>query len=721
MAKDSKSLEDIVIDVAATIRPPERLTVAESAERHRRLKIPGGYSGPWKNSETPYLIEPMEILTDLRVRALILCAPAQCGKTEIGLNWIGHTLIHDPTDFMVLETVQERAADFSRRRVKRLLDDSPAFKNQLMPGRNNDNVFYKRMKSGVILTMAHPSASQLSGRPIPKLFLTDYDRMEQNVDGEGTPFDLARARTTTFGPLGMTYAESSPSMLVSDPRWAPQTPHQAPPVGGQGILTLYNRGDRRRWYWICVDCDMAFEPAFRLFKWDKEFENDPRKASKTMYLECPHCQSRYHEFPGDDNKPGKMQMNEKGLWIRDGMKWSKAKQEVVGDPYESDIASFWLKGPAARWQNWQTMVQDYIHANNEWEMTGNEESLISIVGTQQAEAYIPKALESLRKPELLRQRALPDLGERVVPAGVRFLLAAVDVQKSRFEVQVHGVGEGGDIWVIDRFKLRMSNREYKDPQTGQIRPSFLRPFDYREDWRVLLPHVIQKTYPLIDGSGRHMRIRATVCDSGGMDHATANAYDFVRWLRRGPSDEDTDRDIYAPIWERGVGNHFQLYKGDRNMNAPRTRITHPDSQRKDKFARARGEIPVMMVNTTTVKNHLDGILNREEYKSGSIFFPDWLDFTFYKELCVEIKNEKGQWENPNNYHNESWDLFVMTLALMVERTHVGYETIEWSDPPDWAEEWDDNSNVFDPKNDSGLDTSDNFNYNDFEKLGKEAG
>ena len=40
-----------------------------------------------------------------------------------------------------------------------------------------------------------------------------------------------------------------------------------------------------------------------------------------------------------------------------------------------------------------------------------------------------------------------------------------------------------------------------------------------------------------------------------------------------------------------------------------------------------------------------------------------LGISFFKELCVETKDEKGRWVNPQSARNESWDLFVMALAV----------------------------------------------------------
>jgi len=114
------------------------------------------------------------------------------------------------------------------------------------------------------------------------------------------------------------------------------------------------------------------------------------------------------------------------------------------------------------------------------------------------------------------------------------------------------------------------------------------------------------------------------------------------------------------------------------------------------MAGARGEIPVLLVNVTPLKNQIDAMLDRDKPMAGQINFPDWLDINFYKELCVEVKNHKGVWENPKSFRNESWDLLVMAQAVLIERRYVGVERIDWTDPPSWAAEWDVNDMVYDP-------------------------
>src|SRR5687768_5957983 len=100
------TLEEMISETAATVRPPERLTVAEAAEKYRRLNNPGAYVGPWRNSMAPYLVEPQEVLTSHEFTGEIFVGPAQAGKTDMYLNWQAHSVVCDPADMMLIEKSQ---------------------------------------------------------------------------------------------------------------------------------------------------------------------------------------------------------------------------------------------------------------------------------------------------------------------------------------------------------------------------------------------------------------------------------------------------------------------------------------------------------------------------------------------------------------------------------------------------------------------------------------
>lgn len=678
------NLYDLVVETAEGVRPPERLTVSEAAEKYRKLNNPGAYVGPWKNEMAPYLAEVMDELANNIFTGLVFVGPAQCGKTDIFLNWQTYSVVCDPADMMLIQTSNTTARDFSIRRVDRLHRHSEEVSKRLIQRRDADNTFDKQYSNGMMVSLSWPTINELSGKPIPRLWLTDYDRMDQDIDGEGSPYDLAKKRATTFGSHGMCAAESSPGFTVENPKWMPKTKHEAPPT--KGILSLYNRGDRRRWFWRCVRCKNPFEPDFNLLRYpDSE---DFMEAAEMVTMQCPHCELDYSHEPMD-GLPGKYEMNQGGRWVKDGMFWLP-DGSMQGKGYRSEIASFWLKGAAAAFASWKTLVFNYLNANKEFENNGTEESLKTTVNVDQGNCYTPKSLASSRLPEEIKNRAR-DYGLRVVPHGVRFLIATMDVQKNRFVVQVHGVGVGKDVWIVDRYEIKKSKRKDDDGERLWINPGA-----YQEDWKLIMEEVLTKTYPLADGSGREMSIKLTMCDSGGKEGVTSNAYDFVRWLRKGDDPEiDTSDEQGEYEWVEGMGARFLLVKGASQKGAPRVAVSFPDSERKDRHAGARGEIPVIMMNTNMLKDTVDKMLDRTDPHGGRVNFPDWLDDTFYTELTVEVKDPNKGWLNPKKYRNESWDLLAYYVAGTLTKL-VGLEHLDWSNPPGWADEWDRNDLVFNP-------------------------
>jgi phage terminase large subunit GpA-like protein len=212
-------LGDLVLDISEILRPPERLTPSEAAARYRHLNNPGSYVGPWKNETTPYMVEPVDLLTSREYGAIVFVGPAQCGKTDtILLNPIIYGAVCDPMDMLIYQTSQTMAADFSRRRVDRMIRQNDCLSGRLLGGASADTTFNKVFRSGMMVTLSWPTINELSGRPVGRVFLTDYDRMPQDIDGEGSPFDLARKRTTTFGRVGKTFVESSPGFIQRDPQ-----------------------------------------------------------------------------------------------------------------------------------------------------------------------------------------------------------------------------------------------------------------------------------------------------------------------------------------------------------------------------------------------------------------------------------------------------------------------------------------------------------------------
>lgn len=689
-----QSLEQLIAACADGVRPPERLTVAQAAEKYRYLNNPGSFVGYWDNRVAPYLVEPMETLTSTDFIGMVFAGPARTGKSDMFFNWLTHTAKCDPADMMAVHMTMNVARDWSQKDLRRAFRHSEELGKTVAPGRHNQSTHDIRFLSGMHLLVKWPTITELSGKTVGRNWLADYDRMPESVDGEGNAYDLTAKRGQTFRRNAMTVAESSPGFEIEDPKFVTKTKHEAPPT--KGILALYNRGDRRRWYWRCPQCRMPFEPDFKLLEYpDSE---DHVEAAEAAYMRCPHngC-IIWHD--GKHGIPGKNELNQIDLgnaaWVKDGQIWvprGKDDAEIgghfEGKPFRSDIASFWMKGPAAAFTTWRDLVLKHLKAEEEFERTGSQEALKTTVNTDQGLPYLPKGLDAGRLWEDVKAMAR-DLGEKVVPRGVRFLLALVDVQAGRFEVQVVGVGEHGEMWVVDRFAIKKSKRRDEDDDVERVKPG-----TYLEDWDLLIDQVILKTYPLGDDSGRHMRIKMVGCDSGGAadkkneSSTTMNAYQFWRRLRDSEGDE----------FPEGLHRRFQLLRGGSNPAAPRVHLSYPDSERKDRHAGARGEIPVMMINTMVIKDQLNVILDRKEPGGMRVNFPDWLPDDFFQEMVAEVRTAKG-WEKQQS-RNEAWDLLVYAIALALFRP-IKLEHMDWESPPGWAAEWDDNDLVFDPTGKTG--------------------
>lgn len=639
--------------------PPDRMSPSQWAEKERYLNNSPAYVGPWRFDLAPYLKEPLDQLVNPDLEAEIFVGPAQCGKTELILNWAGYSIRVDPTDMTIFSPTQSNARDFSNRRIDRLHRFTAQLKKELLEERDADNKFDKHYKSGMILGLAWPTKAELAGKPIPRIAITDRDRMDDDIEEEGDPFDLATKRTTSYGSFAMTLCESSPSRDITDYRYVVKTPHEAPPT--TGILALYNRGDRRRWYVPCMRCGEFFEQRFELLKWTES--PSILDAAESVRLECPVCSGLIH--PNE-----RFEMQKSGVWLPDGCYIRDGL--VEGTPRRTKIASYWLEGCAAAFTNWPKLVSTYLTAEEEYESTLNEEPLKKFFNTDLGRPYVYKAMESERKPEDLINRA-EDIGRNEkgvleIISGVAFLVATVDVQRNMFIVQVWGVIPGSpyDLVLVERFDVRKSLRKDADGDTVWVKPG-----TYAEDWDLLKEQVIDRTYPLQDRPGYRMGIKAIGCDSGGKAGVTSKAYIFWRKLKK-----------------EGLGHRFLLLKGDGLPTAPHVRESWPDSSDKKKLERAQGDVPVWRLGSNLLKNEANNRLDATEPGKGMVRIPKWMPTWLFGEFCSETQGPKG-WEKLPGKRNEAWDLLYYALGLCMTK-HVKCHLPEfWNNLPIWADPLDD--------------------------------
>jgi len=639
----------ITRDVAELIRPPRRIAVSECARETVRIETPGGYAGPWDPALTPYMVEPMDTLKSRRHEAVVFVSPARTGKTQAMVDgWVSHAVTADPGDMGLYFSTQTLAYDYRKRRLERLHRASPAMRARLSPRAHDTTIEMVTYRHGMILNLGWPSSSQLAQRDLRYVALSDYDSFPDDIGGEGSAFDLAKKRIQVAMSAGMALVESSPKREIKTDQWVPDGPHEAPPVAG-GILPLYNRGDRRRWYWPCLDgCGEPFEaPALPLF----DPSDNPQEAAASAHVACPYCGQVY--WPKD-----KARLNAAGQWRAEG--WAK------GNPRQSHIASFWLLGCAAAFQRWESIVQNYLVAKRECDLSGDETGLRTTTNVDQGMPYRPARLDSTQGVGALDNRR--EFAERFqVPAGARVLLAAVDVQANRFEVAVWAYGPQRERWLLDRYALT----ETADGER-------LRPAAILEHWEVLIDRVVLGTYRL--ESGKELRIYRVAVDSGG-------------WHDRAQQADSTRRayDWWRSLAARRLSHRVVLVKGETTRGHDIARLTRPDSRvRSDRHAGSRGDVPVLMINSDRAKDAAHDDLSRDTPGPGYVHLPTWLSKAHLAELQTEARDAKGHWAPARGRRNETWDLLIYCDALW---HHLGAERIHWERPPVWAAEMTRNSEV----------------------------
>lgn len=651
MAKRA-SARGIRRDVSGILRAPRRMPVADAVGTYMRVPMGAGNSVPWDPDLAPYVIEPMNCLASREYDAVVFVGPARTGKT-IGLidGWIVYNIVCDPADMLVIQVSEEKAREHSKKRLDRTFRCSPEVKNRLSPRRNDNNVYDRTFRAGNYLKLGWPSVNIMSSSDYKSVALTDYDRFPEDIDGEGDAFSLASKRTTTFMSSGMTLVESSPGRDIRDTKWRRTTPHEAPPT--TGILSLYNRGDRRRLYWPCPHCGEYFQPEMDNMTGYRD-SSDPVLASEAAFLQCPACKGRI-------TPDMKRALNMKCVWLRDGQSIDR-KGQVSGDGRRSRIASFWMEGPAAAYQTWAQLIYKYLTAEQEYESTRSEETMKTVINTDFGRPYLPRASLEQRKSELLEQRA-EDVPKRSVPDGVQFLTATVDVQAGRdrrFVVQVTGYGSMGERWIVDRYNIRYSLRCDGNGESIQVDPA-----SYPEDWDLLLTDVFEKTWPLASDPSKGMRLMSMAVDSGGEDGVTDNAYKFWRRCRR-----------------EGLGKRIYLFKGDSVRRSKLIQRTFPDNTgRSTRRAQATGDVPLYLLQTDALKDRVNNALWRDSPGPGYVHFPAWLGSWFYDELTYEERSNEGKWSKPGRGANEAFDLLVYADALAILS---GYEKIKWPSAPEWA-------------------------------------
>lgn len=459
--------------------PPPTLTVTQWAERHRILSgKDSAEPGPYRVARTPYAREPMDCLSaHSAVEEVVLMWGAQTSKTTIGSNWLGYLADLNPGPIMVVQPTLDMAKRYSRQRLVPMIEESPRLRTKIRENRSRDEAnttLLKEFPGGFLSIAGANSASGLRSMPVRDLFTDEEDGYPLDVDGEGDPVQLARARQTTFSRRKHLRTSTPTTKDFSR------------------IEAAYLASDRCMFHVECPHC-RGLQPlewgasTEHGIKWDKDAAGRAIPAS-VRYV-CRHCGGEIAEH----HKPS---MLAGGCWVpqNHGAQGGKVRGFQLSSLYSP-----------LGWLSWATLVQEWERAQDA-RRSGDATLLRVFINTRLAETFEEQGDKA--DEHQLRRRAA-DIPLRVVTWGCYVLTLGVDVQGDRLEAYAWAWGRGMERQMVDRAVF------YGDPAMPETEAG--------SPWAALTEY---RRTPILHASGRPVPLLACGIDTGG--HHTQAVYAYVR-------------------------------------------------------------------------------------------------------------------------------------------------------------------------------------------------
>lgn len=358
---------------------------------------------------------------------------AQMGKTAGLLNVIGHKLDDDPAPVLYIGPTKSNVDGVIEPQVAQLLRTAKSLWDKTLHGRKAQKLI-KRV-AGVTLRLAWAgSPTELASQPAHTVLVDEVDRMDP-IPGEGDPVSLAEARIATY-PDGRLIITSTPTEGAVSASKHPTTGIEhwdiaAPEDLKSPVWKLWQEGTRHEWAVPCPECKAYFVPRFKLLVWPEGCS--PRRALRETRLACPGCGS----LIADEHR---VQMNAEGKYLAPGQ--SVVGGEVVGEPPDSEVASFWASGVMSPWITFGQRASAWLGAAR----GGDPARIRTTLNTAFGELYRVGA----DAPAWETVKALCGAYDSgVLPTGARVITCGVDVQKSRLVYAIRGWGYRSESWLIE--------------------------------------------------------------------------------------------------------------------------------------------------------------------------------------------------------------------------------------------------------------------------------
>lgn len=384
------------------LKPIERISVTEWSNTYRYLSnVASARPGLYNMGLTPYLQEIADCLSDSSTLSeVVFMKGAQIGATEVGNNWIGYIIHIAPAATLMVMPTDETVIKNSKIRIAPMINATPVLRKRINTSRSKDGgntMKEKEFPGGVLIMTGAGSPTALRSLPIKNLMLDEIDGYEANVGKEGSPIQLAIARTNT-------YIESGRKIFYIS----------TPTIDGiSAIQKEYNNSDRRKYFIPCPHCGLMQTIEFDNIKWE---DGKPETAK----LQCKGCMDEKTGKPMLIDERYKMRMLTQGQWQATNTDFTDTKNRR-GYHLSALYSSLGYK--------WSQAVREYLAAQ------GDDLKMCTFVNTVLGEVW----KEAVDVPEWSalygrRQQYKKDK----LHNSIALITCGVDVQKDRLELEIVG-------------------------------------------------------------------------------------------------------------------------------------------------------------------------------------------------------------------------------------------------------------------------------------------
>jgi len=391
------------------LKPDTRLLVSDWADQNIRLSSKNASEpGLYRTSRTPYVREIADCLSpSSKVETVVFMKGSQVGGTQIFTNWVGFIIDQNPAPTMIVQPTEALAKKYSRQRIDPMIAENPKLQEKVRPPRERDSgnsVLLKEFVGGLLNLAGANSSVGLRSLPIKYLGLDEVDAYPEDIDDEGSPIELAIARTRTFSRKKI--------FIVSTPT-----------VDGRSkIQAEFEETDQRFYHVPCPHCGEKQSLKWSQVKYEIEKIGSKETPLNVRY-ECEHNGCHIFEHH-------KTEMFALGEWVA---KFPERSQKRRGYHLSA------LYSPVG-WFSWEDCVLDWLKARK------NPNKLRVFVNTILGEVWTEKG-DAPDWEELYRRRE--DYKINTVPNGAYFLVCGVDIQADRIEAQIVAYGPELESWSID--------------------------------------------------------------------------------------------------------------------------------------------------------------------------------------------------------------------------------------------------------------------------------